>query len=108
MAIGTRYQVRDALTNTRRVENLFTHRTGQIVYPTFISECSRPEDFHKALYAVTVAELTLFMLAGIVVYFYAGQYTQSPAVAVLDPTFRKIAFSFVLPTTIIIGIIYAR
>lgn len=66
-----------------------------------------PEDFPKALYAVTVAELALFLTSGIVVYYYAGQYTSAPAVAVLDPTYKKIAFAFVLPVTIIIGIIYA-
>ncbi|CAO1618710.1 unnamed protein product [Parajaminaea phylloscopi] len=86
---------------------LFT--VGQIVYPTFISESEmkHPEDFPKALYAVTAAEFGLFLTVGIVVYYYAGQYTSAPAVAVLSPKFKKAAFSFVLPTTIIIGIIYA-
>lgn len=100
--------IADALLTPNALKLRSTRRTGQIVYPTFISECSRPEDFHKALYAVTVAETVLFCLTGIVVYWYAGQYTGSPAVSSLDPVFRKIAFSFVLPTTIIIGIIYAR
>ena len=44
---------------------------------------------------------------GIVVYYYCGQYTQTPAVANLKPLFKKISFAFVLPTTIIIGVIYA-
>lgn len=66
-----------------------------------------PADFPKALYAVTVMEFTLFTLVGIVVYYYFGQYTEAPAVATLKPVFKKISFAFVLPTTIIIGVIYA-
>jgi hypothetical protein len=67
----------------------------------------KPEDFPKALYAVTICEFILFTLVGIVVYYYDGQYTQTPAVANLKPVFLKISFAFVLPTTIIIGVIYA-
>lgn len=96
---------------------------GQICYPSFIAEMEHPEDFPKSLYAVTVAEFTLFTLTGIVVYYYNGQITETPAVANLKPLFKKIAFAFVLPTvcsygyqfcflltllqTIIIGVIYA-
>lgn len=61
----------------------------------------------SALYAVTIMEFSLFTLTGIVVYYYCGQYSGAPAVVVLKPVFKKIAFAFVLPTTIIIGVIYA-
>lgn len=30
---------------------------GQILYPTFINEMKRPQDFPKALYALTIAEV---------------------------------------------------
>ncbi|UZJ51566.1 hypothetical protein CBS101457_000886 [Exobasidium rhododendri] len=87
--------------------NLVFTWVGQICYPSFIAEMEHPEDFPKALYAVTIAEFVLFTLVGIVVYYYCGQYTQTPAVANLKPIFKKISFAFVLPTTIIIGVIYA-
>lgn len=80
---------------------------GQIMYPTFIAEMKVPREFPKALYAVTVAEFILFSVTGVVVYRYTGQYTTAPAVGTLRPVFKKIAFAFVLPTTIIIGVLYA-
>ncbi len=80
---------------------------GHIMYPTFIAEMKDPREFPKALYAVTVAEFVLFSVTGIVVYRYTGQYTTAPAVGTLKPVFKKIAFAFVLPTTIIIGVLYA-
>ncbi|CBQ73658.1 related to neutral amino acid permease [Sporisorium reilianum SRZ2] len=80
---------------------------GHIMYPTFIAEMKDPREFPKALYAVTVAEFVLFSVTGIVVYRYTGQYTTAPAVGTLRPVYKKIAFAFVLPTTIIIGVLYA-
>ncbi|SNX84979.1 related to neutral amino acid permease [Melanopsichium pennsylvanicum] len=80
---------------------------GHIMYPTFIAEMKDPREFPKALYAVTVAEFVLFSVTGVVVYRYTGQYTTAPAVGTLRPVFKKIAFAFVLPTTIIIGVLYA-
>ncbi|EPQ26919.1 uncharacterized protein PFL1_05554 [Pseudozyma flocculosa PF-1] len=80
---------------------------GHICYPTFIAEMKEPKDFDKALYAVTAMEFIVFTLVGIVAYYYTGQYTTAPAVGTLKPIFKKIAFAFVLPTTIIIGVIYA-
>uniref|UniRef100_V5E481 Amino acid transporter transmembrane domain-containing protein n=1 Tax=Kalmanozyma brasiliensis (strain GHG001) TaxID=1365824 RepID=V5E481_KALBG len=93
------------LTGSEILNTLSNH--GHIMYPTFIAEMKDPREFPKALYAVTVAEFVLFSVTGIVGYRYTGQYTTAPAVGTLRPVFKKIAFAFVLPTTIIIGVLYA-
>jgi Transmembrane amino acid transporter protein len=80
---------------------------GQICYPSFIAEMRDPREFPKALYCLTAVEFLLFTGVGIFVYAFAGQYSGAPAVVILSPTFKKIAFAFVFPTTIIIGVIYA-
>ena len=41
---------------------------GQITLPSFIAEMKKPEDFPKALWAVTVAEIVLFSIVGAVIY----------------------------------------
>lgn len=79
---------------------------GHICYPTFIAEMKHPEEFPKALMAVTVMEIVVFNVVGIVIYYYVGPYATTPAVGNLKPVFKKIAFAFVLPPTIIIGVIY--
>lgn len=61
-----------------------------------------------ALYALTIMEMSLFALVGAFVYAFAGQYSEAPAVIVLRPIYKKIAFAFVLPPTVIIGIIVSR
>jgi hypothetical protein len=82
---------------------------GQITLPSFISEMKEPRDFPKALWAVTIAEIILFSLVGAVVYAYTGtQYNTAPAFGSLgNEVFKKVAFSFMIPTLIFLGVLYA-
>ncbi|KAF2120530.1 transmembrane amino acid transporter protein-domain-containing protein [Lophiotrema nucula] len=82
---------------------------GQITLPSFIAEMKEPRDFPKALWAVTIAEVILFSLVGAVVYAYTGtQYNTAPAFGSLgDPVYLKVSFSFMIPTIIFLGVLYA-
>ncbi|KAF8492258.1 transmembrane amino acid transporter protein-domain-containing protein [Gautieria morchelliformis] len=81
---------------------------GQITIPSFIAEMKNPKDFPKALWAVTIAEVIVFTVCGAVMYHYTGnQYVTSPAFGSLQPTFKKIAFSFAIPTIIFLGALYS-
>lgn len=82
---------------------------GQITLPSFIAEMKEPRDFWKSVTAVTVAEVIVFSLVGAVVYVYTGnQYMTSPAFGSLgNEIYKKIAFSFMVPTIIFLGVLYA-
>jgi hypothetical protein len=81
---------------------------GQITLPSFIAEMKDPRDFPKALWACTIAEIILFSVVGSVVYAYVGnQYMTSPAFGSLQPLFKKVSFSFMIPTIIFLGVLYA-
>lgn len=82
---------------------------GQITLPSFIAEMEHPEDFSKSLWAVTIAEVVVFSAVGAVVYIYAGnQYTTSPAIgSISSEGAKKIAFSFMIPTLVFLGVLYA-
>lgn len=84
---------------------------GQITLPSFIAEMENPRDFPKALWAVTLAEVVVFSLAGSIVYVYSGkQYITAPAYGSLGwrgEIGKKVAFSFALPTIIFLGVLYA-
>ncbi|KAF7799917.1 hypothetical protein EIP86_011160 [Pleurotus ostreatoroseus] len=72
---------------------------GQITLPSFIAEMKNPRDFPKALWAVTIAEVVVFTLCGAIVYHYVGnQYMTAPAFGSLELPYKKIAFSFAIPT----------
>ena len=82
---------------------------GQITIPSFIAEMKEPKDFPKALWVVTICEILVFGLVGSVIYAYTGtQYNVSPAFGALgNELYKKVSFSFMIPTLIFLGVLYA-
>lgn len=81
---------------------------GQITLPSFIAEMKEPRDFPKALWACTLLEILVFSVVGAVIYAYTGnQYVTAPAFGSLQPLYKKVAFSFMIPTLIFLGVLYA-
>lgn len=82
---------------------------GQITLPSFIAEMKNPYDFRKAVTIVTIAEIIVFSLVGGIIYGYTGtQYNTAPAFGSLgNLVYRKVAFSFMIPTLIFLGVLYA-
>lgn len=82
---------------------------GQITLPSFIAEMKEPKDFPKALWAVTIAEVIVFGLVGSIVYAYTGtQYMTAPAFGSIgNEVYLKVSFSFMIPTIIFLGVLYA-
>jgi len=82
---------------------------GQITLPSFIAEMKKPEDFPKAVWAVTIAQVILYSIIGGVIYGYTGtQYNTAPAFGSLEnELYKKVSFSFMIPTLIFLGVLYA-
>ena len=80
---------------------------GQICLPSYIAEMRDPRDFPKALWAVSVAEVLIFCVAGSVMYHYFGQYTAGSAIGSLQAPYNKISYGLAIPALIMIGVIYA-
>ncbi|RYP58628.1 hypothetical protein DL770_010389 [Monosporascus sp. CRB-9-2] len=81
---------------------------GQITLPSFIAEMRDPRDFPKALWACTVLEIIVFSIVGSIIYVYTGnQYMTAPAFGSLETLYKKISFSFMIPTLIFLGCLYA-
>lgn len=83
---------------------------GQITLPSFIAEMKEPRDFWKSVTAVTIAEVIVFSLVGAIIYVYTGnEYMSSyPAFATIsNEVYKKVSFSFMVPTIIFLGVLYA-
>lgn len=80
----------------------------QILFPTFISEMRRPQDFPKALSALAIASFVLFTIPAIVGFRYLGQYAEAPAFGSLQTNYKKISFTIAIVPTFVIGTIYAN
>lgn len=81
---------------------------GQALIPSFVGDMKRPQDFPKALYASMAAELVLFTVCGAVVYSHTGTaLTTAPAYGTLIARYGRPAAAMVLPTIIIVGVLYS-
>lgn len=80
---------------------------GQITLPSFIAEMRDPREFPKALWACTIAEIIVFSVVGGVIYSFTGVYVTGSAFGTLEERYKKISFSFMIPTLIFLGCLYA-
>ncbi|KAI9048309.1 hypothetical protein LZ554_008103 [Drepanopeziza brunnea f. sp. 'monogermtubi'] len=81
----------------------------QILFPTFISEMERPQDFPKALAVLAAISSVLFIVPPAIGFHYLGQYSTAPAFGSLGVVaYKKASFAFVIVPTIVIGVIYAN
>ncbi|KAK5211761.1 hypothetical protein LTR47_002183 [Exophiala xenobiotica] len=81
----------------------------QILFPTFISEMERPQDFPKALAVLAGISAFLFICPPAIGFHYLGQYSTAPAFGSLGPqAYKKGSFAFVIVPTLVIGVIYAN
>lgn len=82
---------------------------GQITLPSFIAEMKDPQEFWKSVTAVTIAEVIVFSLVGAIIYVYTGnQYMVAPAFGSIgNDVYMKVSFSFMIPTLVFLGVLYA-
>lgn len=81
---------------------------GQVCYPSFMAEMKNPREFKKVLTAVTVAEIILYSVTGSIMYVYVGNaYMVAPAYGALTEPYKKIAFTFCVPTILFAGVLYS-
>ncbi|KAF2475550.1 amino acid transporter [Lindgomyces ingoldianus] len=81
----------------------------QILFPTFIAEMERPQDFPKSLTVLTGISIFLFIVPPAIGFRYLGQYSTAPAFGSLGvDAYKKGSFAFVIVPTLIIGVIYAN
>jgi hypothetical protein len=63
-----------------------------------IAELKEPRDFPKALTLLQTIDISLYLVAGVVIYYYAGADVKSPALGSVSPLVSKIAYGVALPT----------
>nr|POE86633.1 n amino acid transport system protein [Quercus suber] len=81
----------------------------QILFPTFIAEMERPQDFPKALAVLAGISGFLFIVPPAIGFRYLGQYATAPAFGSLGVvSYKKASFAFVIVPTLVIGVIYAN
>ncbi|BCR86917.1 uncharacterized protein ACHE_30904A [Aspergillus chevalieri] len=75
------------------------------IFFNVIAELKNPRDFPKALTLLQCIDITLYLVAAVVIYCYAGDSVASPALGSASPLISKIAYGLALPTIVIAGVI---
>lgn len=77
----------------------------QILFPTFIAEMEKPQDFPKSLAVLSVLSAFLFIVPPAIGFRYLGQYATAPAFGSLGVVaYKKASFAFVIVPTLVIGV----
>ncbi|ESZ95062.1 putative N amino acid transport system protein [Sclerotinia borealis F-4128] len=90
------------------VSNVVFAYGGHVAWVSFIAELRDPKEFPKSLILLQAVDITLYFVAALVIYRYAGVDVASPALNSNTPLIRKIAWGIALPTIIIAGVIFAH
>eukprot|EP00871_Galdieria_phlegrea_P003903 jgi/Galph1/4513/GphlegSOOS_G3163.1 len=78
---------------------------GHLAFFNFISEMKNPREYPKALYLLQAVDVTIYTLAGALVYKFTGQYTLSPSISSMSITLRKVTYGIAIPTILVAGVI---
>jgi amino acid permease len=85
--------------------NIVFAYAGHVAFFSFISELREPKDFPKALAFLQFSDISMYIVASVVIYYYAGTNVASPALDSASPVIRKVAYGIAMPTIVIAGVV---
>jgi amino acid permease len=74
---------------------------GTPAFFSIVSEMRDPKHYTRSLMICQVGMTMIYLIIGIVVYFYCGSYVASPALGSAGPTVKKAAYGVALPGLIV-------
>ncbi|GAA5852851.1 hypothetical protein JCM8547_004707 [Rhodosporidiobolus lusitaniae] len=90
------------------ISNLVFSFAGTAAFLPIASEMSNPRDFTKAVAACQTFVTVFYLVIGIVVYMYAGQYVASPALGTAGVLIKRVAYGLALPGLLAAAVIYTH
>ncbi|KAK8035417.1 hypothetical protein PG993_010412 [Apiospora rasikravindrae] len=91
------------------VTNIAVAFSGHSCFFSIMSEFKKPEDWPKALAMLQICDTTIYLIAAVVIYVYAGPDVPSPALtAAGSGKIRKAIWGIAIPTIVIAGVIYGH
>ena len=80
------------------VTNIIFAYAGHVAFFSFISELKDPNDYPKALFFLQGWDISMYIVAAIVIYRYGGPDVSSPSLGSTAPVVQKVAYGIALPT----------
>ncbi|GJN93659.1 hypothetical protein Rhopal_006716-T1 [Rhodotorula paludigena] len=90
------------------ISNLVFSFAATPLYLPIACEMRNIRNYPKAIYVAQGFTTGFYLLIGIVVYWYAGQYVASPALGTAGTLYKRIGYGLALPGLLFSGIIYTH
>jgi hypothetical protein len=72
--------------------------SGHAAFFGLMAELRNPREFPKSLCLLQGLDISLYLIAALVIYRYAGDGVSSPALGSASPIVAKVAYGIALPT----------
>lgn len=83
--------------------------SGTQIFLDFMSEMSQPRDFLKAMWSSQFFIYACYMMYGLFIYYYQGQYVQNPSYLGMSPyTWSTVGNSLAMVTAFIAAALYGN
>ncbi|OJJ79968.1 uncharacterized protein ASPGLDRAFT_77366 [Aspergillus glaucus CBS 516.65] len=90
------------------VSNVVFAYASHNTFFNMMAELEDYRDYPKALALLQSIDICLYLVTAIVIYLYAGDGVESPALSSAGPLIAKVAYGVALPTIVIAGVIYGH
>lgn len=70
---------------------------GTPAFFSIISEMRDPKDYTKSLVVAQAGVSLVYLVIGVVVYYYCGSYVASPALGSAGPLMKRVCYGIALP-----------
>ncbi|GAA5852864.1 hypothetical protein JCM8547_004713 [Rhodosporidiobolus lusitaniae] len=90
------------------IANLLLSYAGTSTYLPMVSEMKNPRESTKAVLLSQAFITAFYLVVGIVVYMYAGQYVASPALGTAGVLIKRVAYGLALPGLLAAAVIYCH
>ncbi|KAL5603806.1 hypothetical protein FOVSG1_006556 [Fusarium oxysporum f. sp. vasinfectum] len=90
------------------VTTLIFAYAGTGAFFPIVSEMKDPHLYPRALAVCQTTVTIIFLVVGIVVYYYCGSYVASPALGSAGSTIKKVSYGIAFPGLLVSGIILAH
>lgn len=87
------------------VSNIVFAYCAHVAFFGLIAEMESPQDFKKSLFMLQGFEVSLYLTAAVVIYFYVGTEVKSPALTSAGSLMSKIAYGVAIPTIVGAGVV---
>ncbi|KAJ5106574.1 hypothetical protein N7456_003249 [Penicillium angulare] len=87
------------------VSNIVFAYCAHVAFFGLIAEMETPQDFKKSLFMLQGFEISLYLTAAVVIYFYVGSEVSSPALSAAGPLMSKVAYGIAIPTIVGAGVV---